>query len=89
MSKEKTAKAKARLKEFALFSEDIETFKEFFKDNLKSNKLEEANELLLLVVFDLLKSDGELFNELLLKVDKAKCDGLKSWVRDSLKKVGG
>lgn len=85
----KIQKAIDRLKEMEMFSEDFETFRELFFSNLKEDKKEEATEIVLRCVFWFFKSDGEKFNELLTKVDKAKCQGLKDWVRDSLKKVGG
>jgi hypothetical protein len=89
MTDGKTQKAIKRLKEFELFSEDFETFKGLFFENMKDGKEEEALNLVLRCVFGLLKSDGEKFNELLSKVDKAKSNELKNWLVDSLKKVGG
>lgn len=85
----KIQKAIDRLKEFEMFSEDFETFRGLFFENIKEGKKDEALEVVLRCVFGLLKSDGEKFNVLLTKVDKAKRDGLKNWVIDSLKKVGG
>ncbi len=83
----KIKKAHDKLAELALFSDDFEAFSRFFYDNLKEGKEKEAMEILLLVVYGFLKSEGELFNTLLLGVDKAKGDGLKAWVKDSLQKI--
>lgn len=83
----KIKKAYSKLKELEIFSDDFETFQGFFYDNLKEGKEVEAMNLLLLVVFGFLKSDGDKFNALLELVDNAKRDGLKLWVKDSLEKV--
>ncbi|MCT7613503.1 hypothetical protein N5U20_09820 [Aliarcobacter butzleri] len=55
----KIKKAYNRLKELEIFSDDFETFKNFFYDNLKEDRKDEAIELLLMVIFKLLKSQGE------------------------------
>ncbi|WP_294962363.1 hypothetical protein [Sulfurimonas sp.] len=82
----KTNKAHTRLKEFALFSEDFESFKAIFSDNLDKNKKDEAIELLLMVNFQLLKSDGERFNDLLNIVDDNQSQKLILWLDDMSKK---
>ncbi len=84
---QKIQKAYNSLKELEIFSDDFETFKNFFYDNLKEDRKDEAIELLLMVIFKLLKSDGEKFNTLLQRTDKAQSDGLKNWLDTQLKKV--
>ena len=84
---DKILKAYNRLKEFELFSEDFATFKGFFYENLKAGKEDVAIELLLMVCFKLLKSDGEKFNLLLEKLDNQKRADTKTWLNEALKKV--
>lgn len=84
---DKILKAYNRLKEFELFSEDFATFKGFFYENLKAGKEDVAIELLLMVCFKFLKSDGEKFNTLLEKVGDSRKDGLITWLNESLSKV--
>lgn len=83
----KIQRAYDRLKELEMFSEDFETFKNFFYDNLKADKKDEAIELLLMVVFTLFKAPGEKFNLLLTLSDKETNSKLLSWLDTNLKKV--
>ena len=78
----KINKAHNRLKEFALFSQDFESFKDIFLDNFDKNKKDEAIELLLMVNFALLKSDGERFNDLLNLIDATAKQKLVFWLHD-------
>ncbi len=84
---ERIKKAHERLKEFEIFSDDFETFKNFFYENLKQDKKDEAIELLLMVVFSLFKSQGEKFNILLGTADKETKEKLIKWLDDSIKKA--
>lgn len=84
---EKIKKAYTRLKEFEIFSEDYETFKFFFYQNLDPDKKDEAIELLLMVVFSLLKSPAERFNDLLQLVSEEKRVNLLSWLNENIAKV--
>lgn len=84
---ERIKKAYERLKEFEIFSDDFETFKNFFYENLKQDKKDEAIELLLMVVFSLFKSQGEKFNILLGTADKETKEKLIKWLDDSIKKA--
>ena len=83
----KIKKAYDRLKELEIFSDDFDTFKNFFYDNLKEDRKDEAIELLLMVIFKLLKSQGERFNILLENVDNTTKDKLIMWLNESLKKA--
>lgn len=83
----KIKKAYDRLKELEIFSDDFETFKNFFYDNLKEDRKDEAIELLLMVIFKLLKSQGERFNILLENTDNATKNNLIKWLDESLKKA--
>lgn len=82
-----TKKAYERLKEFAFFCEDFESFKALFFDNLDKSKKDDAIELLLMVNFELLKSKGERFNELLNAVDERKKETLILWLNDAIKRL--
>lgn len=84
---QKIQKAYDRLKELEIFSDDFDTFKNFFYDNLKEDRKDEAIELLLMVIFKLLKSQGERFNILLENVDNTTKDKLILWLNESLKKA--
>ncbi len=83
----KIKKAYDRLKELEIFSDDFETFKNFFYDNLKEDKKDEAILLLLMVIFKLLKSQGERFNILLENANNTTKDKLINWLNESLKKA--
>lgn len=83
----KIDKAYQKLKDFEIFSDDFETFKNFFYDNLKEDKKDEAIELLLMVIFRFFKSDGERFNILLSNVNKELRTNLITWLDNSLKKA--
>lgn len=83
----KIKKAYDRLKELEIFSDDFEAFKNFFYDNLKEDRKDEAIELLLMVIFKLLKSQGERFNILLENADNTTKNKLKTWLDESLKKA--
>ncbi|MFX4241476.1 hypothetical protein ACOL22_01660 [Aliarcobacter butzleri] len=83
----KIKKAYNRLKELEIFSDDFETFKNFFYDNLKEDRKDEAIELLLMVIFKLLKSQGERFNILLENTNNTTKDNLIKWLDESLKKA--
>ena len=83
----KTKKTYKGLKEFALFCEDFESFKALFFDNLDKSKKDDAIELLLMVNFELLKSEGEKFNELLNAVDERKKETLILWLNDAIKRL--
>ena len=83
----KIKKAYNRLKELEIFSDDLETFKNFFYDNLKEDRKDEAIELLLMVIFKLLKSQGERFNILLENTNNTTKDNLIKWLDESLKKA--
>lgn len=84
---QKIQKAYDRLKELEIFSDDFDTFKNFFYDNLKEDRKDEAIELLLMVIFKLLKFQGERFNILLENVDNTTKDKLIMWLNESLKKA--
>lgn len=84
---ERIIKAHERLKEFEIFSDDFETFKNFFYENLKQDKKDEAIELLLMVVFKSFKSQGEKFNILLGTADKETKEKLIKWLDDSMKRA--
>lgn len=77
---DKTQKAKERLKEFASFSPNFETFSSLFWEQLDRSQSDVAINLLLQVVFACLKSDGEVFNEVLALVDQGKSDELRTWL---------
>lgn len=83
----KIDKAYQKLKDFEIFSDDFETFRNFFYDNLKEDKKDEAIELLLMVLFRLFKSNGERFNILLSNVDKETKKNILAWLDNSLKKA--
>ena len=83
-----TKKAYERLKEFAFFSEDFESFKALFFDNLDKSKKDDAIELLLMVNFELLKSKGERFNDLLDVVDEVGRKKILVWLDDMSKRFG-
>lgn len=80
-------KAYDRLKELELFSDDFETFKNFFYDNFKEDRKDEAIELLLMVIFKLLKSQGERFNTLLENTNNTTKNNLIKWLDESLLKA--
>lgn len=84
---DKTQKAKARLKEFESFSPDFETFESLFWENLDKSQSDVAINLLLQVVFDCLKSEGEKFNEVIDLVDENKAKELKSWIENTRSKL--
>lgn len=79
------SKAKARLKEFASFSPNIETFKQLFWENLDKNRTEVAIDVLLDTVYEMLTSHGEEFEELLLSVDESSRLKLESWLSSQRK----
>ena len=83
----KTQKAYQRLKEFEGFSPNFETFESLFWEQLDKAQTDVAIGLLLQVTFTLLKSDGEVFNELLSLVDENKAKELKSWLQGARSKV--
>ena len=85
MKEETIKKAYDRLKEFMEFSPNFESFEGLFNDNVKDDK--KAIKVLLEVVFYLLKSEGDRYNELLSLADKQTRDNLKNWLNDSLKKA--
>ena len=71
-----------------MFSDDFETFSNFFYSNLKEDRKDEAIELLLMVIFGFLKSSGDRFNLLLKKTDKNQADGLKVWLDTQMHHLG-
>ena len=85
----KIEKAYESLKTMKLFSSDYNSFKSLFNTALKEKGSNEklAIEYLLMVVYRLLNSDGERFNELIKKSNKKK--ELLNWLDESLKRVGG
>ena len=85
MKEETIKKAYDRLKEFMEFSPNFESFEGLFNDNVKDDK--KAIKVLLEVVFYLLKSEGDRYNELLSLADKQTKDNLKNWLNDSLKRA--
>lgn len=87
MQDNRIEKAYSKLKELEMFSDDFETFSNFFYSNLKEDRKDEAIELLLMVIFKLLKSQGERFNILLENVDNTTKDKLIMWLNESLKKA--
>lgn len=82
---EKIEKAYKKLKDMALFCEDYEAFRELFFSLLDSNKKDAAIEYLLMVIFKMLKSDGEVFNEVIELSGKA--NELKIWLRETRSKI--
>jgi len=76
-------RAYARLKEFTDFSPNFETFESLFWQQLDKDKSDVAIALLLRVVYRLLSSDGERFNELLELVDADKAQELRVWLEDA------
>jgi len=80
-------KVKARLKEFADFSPNYETFEQMFWDNLDRSQTDKAIALLLQNTYTMLKGDGERFEELLDMVDEAKKKELKAWLESTIKRV--
>lgn len=70
-----------------MFSDDYESFANFFYDNLKQDKKDEAIELLLMVVFGLFRSPGERFNTLFKMVSEDKKMQLQTWLDSTLKEV--
>ena len=83
--KEKIKKAYEALKVMAEFSPEYETFREIFYQNLKDGKEDKAIEYLLMVVFHLLKSEGEIFNEILQRSDKK--EDLINWLKQTREKL--
>ncbi len=83
--KEKIKKAYEALKTMAEFSPEYETFREIFYQNLKDGKEDKAIEYLLMVVFYLLKSEGEVFNEILQRSDKK--EDLINWLKQTREKL--
>ena len=81
----KTDQAYKKLKDMAIFSEDFDAFKELFYGLLDQNKKDIAIEYLLMVVFKMLKSEGEIFNEVLALSDKSK--ELKIWLKETRSKL--
>ena len=61
MQDHRIEKAYSKLKELEMFSDDFETFSNFFYSNLKEDRKDEAIELLLMVIFEFLKSNGIMF----------------------------
>ena len=83
-------KAYAKVKSYLDFSPNYETFESLFFENLQEGKEDLAIELLLKVVYRALKSDGEMFNELMAGVDEETQKRLKSWLESSYQeKIGG
>ncbi len=80
-------KVKARLKEFAAFSPNYETFAQLFWDNLDRSQTDKAIELLLQNAYSMLTGDGERFEELLAMVDDAKRKEIKVWLESTRKRV--
>ena len=78
---EKIQQAYEKLKNMGLFSEDYTSFRELFYSTLDQDKKDVAIELLLMVTFKLLKSEGEVFNEILERSSKP--DDLRRWLRDT------
>ena len=76
-------KAKQRLKEFASFSPNLESFVQLFYDHLDSDRQEEAIDILLETVYEMLTSPGEQFDELLARVDAQKRESLLTWLEQS------
>ncbi|MDD5359862.1 MAG: hypothetical protein PHI02_06310 [Sulfurovaceae bacterium] len=83
----KTEEAYKKLKDMALFCEDYKAFRELFYSLLNNAKKDIAIEYLLRVVFKMLKSDGEIFNEVLALSDKN--GDLKTWLRETRSKLKG
>ena len=81
----KVDKAYSKLKDYVIFSPSYETFEGLFWDNLKKDQTDIAIELLLQVVYKLLTSPGEKFNELLSAVDDKNKQSLKSWLEQTYK----
>ena len=78
---EKIQKAYEALKTMSEFSDEYQSFRELFYQNLKTDKKDKAIEYLLMVVFKLLKSDGEVFNEV-MELTQNKED-LKVWLKNT------
>lgn len=83
----KIEEAYKKLKDIALFCEDYNAFRELFYSLLNNEKKDIAIEYLLRVVFKMLKSDGEVFNEVLALSDKK--GELKTWLRETRSKLKG
>jgi len=83
----KIKKAYNRLKELEIFSDDFETFKNFFYDNLKEDRKDEAIELLLMVIFHFFKSPGEKYNTLLKLSNEETNKKLEEWLKSSITKA--
>ncbi len=77
---EKIETAYEKLKSMALFSDDFASFEAMFFELMHEGKEKEALGYVLQVTFKLLKSDGEVFNEVLARVDAAKAKELKAWI---------
>jgi len=83
----KVNKAKTRLKEFASFSPNYETFESLFWEQLDKSQSDVAIGLLLQVAYGCLQSDGEKFNELLELVDQNKAKELRTWLENTRSRV--
>lgn len=81
----KIDKAYNKLKDFITFSPNYETFESMFLDNLKKDQTDIAIELLLQVVYKLLTSPGEKFNDLLSSVDEQNKHTLQEWLNQTYK----
>ena len=81
----KTNKAYEKLKNYVLFSPNYQTFESFFWENLNKEQTDLAIELLLRVVYKLLTSPGEKFNELLDAISQEDQNNLKNWLDEKYK----
>lgn len=77
----KSQEAYEKLKNMTLFSEDFTSFEAMFAELLHEGKEKEALAYVLKVTFRLLKSEGEVFNEILALTPEAKSKELSTWVR--------
>jgi len=82
---DKTNKAYEKLKNYVLFSPNYQTFENFFWENLNKEQTDLAIELLLRVVYKLLTSPGEKFNELLDAISQEDQNYLKNWLDEKYK----
>ena len=80
-------KAYEKLKNMALFTEDFASFEAMFGELLHEGKEKEALVYVLQVTFTLLKSEGEVFNEVLSLVDEPKKKELSAWVQNTRSKL--
>lgn len=82
----KTDKAAVRLRKMHAFSPQYETFASLFWEHLDRSQTDLAIDLLLRVLYEMLSSDGERFNQLLSNTDPQTADKLRHWLDTQTKR---